>query len=324
MGEFLSVPIKDKVTEQGEASIVKYVACGMQGWRKRMEDAHVASVNIGQTKQTHLFGVFDGHGGKEVSQFVAAHITEELLANKNFNTNLKTALSETFMRLDEMMVETSGKLELKKYSKLSKEEDEIINQREKQNNKGNKNSQFELLNQLMGKNNEDIDIALVTGCTSCVCAIDEKNKKIYCANAGDSRAVICKKGIAIPLSVDHKPDLDSEKNRIYKAEGWVTEGRVKGNLNLSRSLGDLEYKQYKKLPPAEQMITAFPEIMVENLTPDVSFMVIACDGIWDCMSNQEICDLISTRFKARIGMKEIVEEIMDNCLATDIYNGILF
>jgi protein phosphatase 1G len=299
---------------------MKYVACGMQGWRKRMEDAHVASLNIGQSKSVSLFGVFDGHGGKEVSMFVAAHITEELLANKNFNTNLKTALTETFLRLDEMMVEPAGRIELKKNNKISKEEDEIINQREKQNSKG-KNSQFELLNQLMKQTNEEVDIALMTGCTSCVCAIDEQNKQIIVANAGDSRAVICKNGIAIPLSIDHKPDLDSEKNRIYKADGWVSEGRVKGNLNLSRSLGDLEYKQNKKLSAAEQMITAFPEIMVESLTDDVSFMVVACDGIWDCMTNQEICDFIGARLKNKVSIKDIVEEIMDNCLATDIYNG---
>jgi protein phosphatase 1G len=201
----------------------------MQGWRKRMEDAHVASLNIGQSKSISIFGVFDGHGGKEVSQFVSAHLTEELLNNKNFNTDLKTALSDTFLRLDEMMLEPAGKLELKKYNKLSKEEDEVINAREKQNNKG-KNSQYELLNQLMKQNNDDVDVAMMTGCTSCVCAIDEANKKIIVANAGDSRALICKNGIALPLSIDHKPDLDSEKNRIYKADGWVSEGRVKGKL----------------------------------------------------------------------------------------------
>ena len=84
----------------------------------------------------------------------------------------------------------------------------------------------------------------------------------------------------------------------------------------------MEYKQNKKLPPAEQMITAYPELMVENLTPDVNFIVIACDGIWDCMTNQEICDFISTKLKAKLSLKQIVEEIMDTCLATDIYNGI--
>ena len=60
MGEFLTVPIRDKVTEEGEISSLKYASCGMQGWRKRMEDSHIADLNI--AKNTHLFGVFDGHG----------------------------------------------------------------------------------------------------------------------------------------------------------------------------------------------------------------------------------------------------------------------
>jgi len=64
-----------------------------------------------------------------------------------------------------------------------------------------------------------------------------------------------------------------------------------GNLNLSRSLGDLEYKQNKKMGTEEQMITAYPDVVVENLTNDINFIVIACDGIWDCLTNQECCDL---------------------------------
>jgi serine/threonine protein phosphatase PrpC len=199
----------------------------MQGWRKRMEDAHICHLNLGPNKSTHVFGVFDGHGGKEVSLFVKQHFATELIANKSFNSNLKTALIETFTKMDELLLEPSGKNELKKYNKQSKEEDEIINQKEKGNKSGN--SQMDFFNQLFNKQ-DDIEIAMVTGCTSCVVVIDEKNKKIYCANAGDSRAVICsKKGVALAMSIDHKPELDSEKNRIYKAEGWVSEGRVKGS-----------------------------------------------------------------------------------------------
>jgi protein phosphatase 1G len=191
-----------------------------------MEDAHISHLNMGPNKSTHVFGVFDGHGGKEVSLYVKAHFGNELLSNKSFNTNLKTALTETFIKIDELLVQSDGKSELKKYAKQSKEEDEIINAKEKSgNSKGN--SQMDFINQMFNKQ-DDIDIAMVTGCTSNVVAIDEKNKKIYCANAGDSRAVLCKKGVAIALSTDHKPDLESEKTRIYKAEGWVSEGRIKG------------------------------------------------------------------------------------------------
>ena len=99
-----------------------------------------------------------------------------------------------------------------------------------------------------------------------------------------------------------------------------------GNLNLSRSLGDLEYKQNKKLGPEEQMITAFPEMKVENLTPDCDFIILACDGVWDCLTNQEICDIVKDRLRKEpnIILSKIIEDILENILATDIYNGINF
>lgn len=222
--------------------------------------------------------------------------------------------------MDEMLIEPQGKVELKKYAKLSREQDELQNAKEK----GSDNKQLDMFRKLFDpRQQEDTDIALMTGCTASVCAIDEANKKIYFANAGDSRAVLCKNGVAYPMSIDHKPELDEERNRIYKADGWVSEGRVKGNLNLSRSLGDLEYKQNTKIPPEEQMITAYPDVVVDNLTSECSFIVIACDGIWDCLTNQEACDFISERLKKNPNCKlsRIIEEMFDLIVAPDIYTG---
>jgi serine/threonine protein phosphatase PrpC len=79
------------------------------------------------------------------------------------------------------------------------------------------------------------------GCTANVILIEDM-KRIYVANAGDSRCVMGRAGRAIPLSFDHKPENDEERRRIEKAGSTITEGRVDGNLNLSRSLGDLKYK----------------------------------------------------------------------------------
>jgi serine/threonine protein phosphatase PrpC len=89
------------------------------------------------------------------------------------------------------------------------------------------------------------------------------------------------------MSIDHKPDLPTEKARIERAGGFVEENRVKGVLNLSRSLGDLEYKQDKNISVENQMITCVPEIKVERITKNNDFLVIACDGIWDCLTSQE-------------------------------------
>ena len=85
---------------------------------------------------------------------------------------------------------------------------------------------------------------------------------LYIANAGDSRAVLCRAGTAIPLSLDHKPAQMRERRRILNAGGFVNNvGRVNGNLNLSRSLGDLKYKANKEVSRPDQIISAEPDIV---------------------------------------------------------------
>jgi len=71
--------------------------------------------------------------------------------------------------------------------------------------------------------------------------------KVFCANAGDSRSVLIRSGKEFPLSIDHKPDDLLELTRIKNAGGAVMNGRINGNLNLSRAIGDFEYKQNKNL-----------------------------------------------------------------------------
>lgn len=101
------------------------------------------------------------------------------------------------------------------------------------------------------------------GCTANVALIHTANPNsanpkvtLYVANAGDSRSVLCRqtqdnKLENFDMSVDHKPDNIEEKRRIEKAGGFVSDGRVNGNLNLSRALGDLEYKRDDKLKSHE-------------------------------------------------------------------------
>jgi len=289
----------------------------MQGWRKRQEDAHISAVSQGEKKDIDVFGVFDGHGGKEISKFVSNHFIEELIINKNLPKDMSLALKETFIKMDEIMVTPESIEEIKKYARMSKEEDE------KQSKNEPPNSQMNLLSQLIGpKNPEANDIFMRTGCTACVLGIDETKKKLYFANAGDSRVVMCRKGIAEPQSEDHKPEMDSEKTRIYKADGWISDGRVKGNLNLTRGFGDLEYKQNKNLKPEEQMITANPDIKVVDFTEDIDFVIIGCDGIWDCLTNQQACDFVQKRLKENpeIKISKIVEEMLDSIIAKDLYN----
>ena len=289
----------------------------MQGWRKRQEDAHVAAIELGEQNNIDIFVVFDGHCVKYISQFVSNHFIDELVKNKNLENDFSQALKETFIKMDEIMTTPESIEEIKKYARLSKEADDL------QTKKEPPNSQMVLLSQLMGqKDPEANDINMRTGCTACVLGIDEKNKKLYFANAGDSRVVMSKKGVAFAQSEDHKPEKEIEKARIYKAEGWISDGRVKGNLNLTRGFGDLEYKKNKTLKPEEQMITANPDIKVVDFEKDIDFVIIGCDGIWDCLKNQDACDFVAKRLKENPSGKisKIIEEMMDSIVAKDLYN----
>ncbi|KHN79397.1 putative protein phosphatase 2C F42G9.1 [Toxocara canis] len=118
-----------------------------------------------------------------------------------------------------------------------------------------------------------------SGTTACVLLLFKD--KVIVANAGDSRAVLCRKGVAIDLSVDHKPEDDSERARIEAAGGEISiDGRVNGGLNLSRALGDHFYKKNDSLPLKDQMISAQPDVTLHPIEPDDEFVVVACDGIW--------------------------------------------
>ena len=154
------------------------------------------------------------------------------------------------------------------------------------------------------------------GCTANV-ALLVKNE-LYVSNAGDSRCVLSSKGVAIEMSYDHKPDNDIEKDRIHKAGGYISDGRINGNLNLSRAIGDLEYKKDDKIGVHEQLIVAVPDIKKRILTSDDEFIVLGCDGIWECMSNQEIVDWTAKKLKDKEkSLSKVVEEFLDTIVAND-------
>lgn len=144
-----------------------------------------------------------------------------------------------------------------------------------------------------------------------------KEDRVFCANVGDSRAVASVKGVAEPLSSDHKPYLQEEFDRITAAGGWVDCNRVNGNLALSRALGDFIFKRNDKIKPEEQMVTAYPDVQVRTITPEWEFIVLACDGIWDVMTNDEVVAFVRQNIAAGVDPEDICESIMMQCLAPD-------
>lgn len=312
MGAYLSAPNTEKRSTDGssnacsDGSKISYGASDMQGWRMKQEDAHIHEVDFRGNSQEALFSVFDGHGGPEVSNFCMmnfpAQLTEALSNANDTDASLLDAMRKGYLKLDEMLLSDEGRAFVQNYDN---------------GNSANRARSF------MDEGNDKINNV---GCTAVSCYI--KDNKMYIANAGDSRIVLCRGGTAIELSTDHKPEVAEEERRIKAAGGSISEdGRVNGNLNLTRAIGDFEYKRDKKLDPADQIITANPELYSLEIVADDEFLVLGCDGIWESWTSQQIVDYLRERFLKLEGdqlMSGIVEELLDKLLSPGVSetNGI--
>jgi len=343
----MSAPITEKHGETGENEYFEYGVSSMQGWRIDMEDAHLACLDAKTEHQfSGIYGVFDGHGGREVAQFCSRHLLEVWKGSKGLKEGkMAESLAETFLGMDDLMRKESSYKEL---NQLAKRPDRNPLDADGEDGEQMRDAQAQVKQLLMGfrqgmnktgeEGDDDIrfdDDAVDTlaeavamgsdagernlvgpsaGCTAVVAVVVKD--EIIVANAGDSRCVFCRKGKAVAMSRDHKPLDHDEADRIQRAGGFVTDGRVNGSLNLSRALGDMEYKQNRDLNPRQHAVTAFPEIFSCRLHKDDEFIILACDGIWDVMTNQEAVDFVRER-NGKLPLQKICEEICDYCLAPD-------
>ena len=237
--------------------------------RSTMEDCHrivpdllesLQNVNTQNKKDLSLFsyfGVYDGHGGRQIVDFLDENLERNIALEllQPDEADIKERLMRAFLITD------------------------------------------------MQSRRNDIT---VSGATA-VCALIKSDvtlgRCLYVANVGDSRAVlISQRGnkdercfrndgyYATRLSYDHRAEDEDEQKRIKEAGGFITRQRVLGILAVSRSFGDHGMKDF---------VTATPYITEtylkeRGLTP---FLILACDGVWDVMSDQEAGDLILDKYK---------------------------
>ena len=183
---------------------------------------------------------------------------------------------------------------------------------------------LELLSAALRKAFLDIDQALlihqnnsngtdVSGCTSVTCMITPTH--IVCANAGDSRSVCGVGETVFAMSEDHKPSDEKERLRIENAGGHVQWKRVNGDLAVSRAFGDFQYKNRDDLPPEEQKVSCFPDIKIKERLPTDDVLILACDGLWDVMTNDEAIALCREIYQSGESSIELVaEEMVDVAL----------
>ncbi|GAM25400.1 hypothetical protein SAMD00019534_085750 [Acytostelium subglobosum LB1] len=130
---------------------------------------------------------------------------------------------------------------------------------------------------------EPIQYSGTTTVTALIRVNANNERMLYIANAGDARAVIAQNGVAERLSHDHKGSDSKEVQRIIEAGGFVVNNRVNGMLAVTRSLGDHSMKEY---------VVGEPFMRTVQLDSTYTHLILACDGLWDVISDQEAIDLI--------------------------------
>ncbi|KAF5898600.1 integrin-linked kinase-associated serine/threonine phosphatase 2C isoform X1, partial [Clarias magur] len=256
----------EKKVCKGLAKLKGYVAA-RRGEREDMQDAHVILPNLHtNTLPTHVsrlgyFAVFDGHGGARASQFAAEHLHHTLLSKfpkgevENLDKLVRKCLLDTFRHTDE---------------------------------------------EFLKKASSQKPVWKDGSTATCMFVVDDD---LYVANLGDSRAVLCRvehtedgeeKCVCVPLSKEHNPTIYEERMRIQRAGGTVRDGRVLGVLEVSRSIGDGQYKRCG--------VISTPDLRRCTLSPKDKFVILACDGLFKVFSADE-----AVRFVNKFLKDEVVE-----------------
>lgn len=291
-----------------------------------------------------IIGVFDGHGGSFVSRFVSENFMtvfnnswtklclKQLKLNKsedsikdnriirvgqfnNLNTNstnadiydvvkitsdkLKQAIIETFLDLDQLLRTKECEFIVNEYKHFKRD-----------------NLYLNNIPDLLSKENLELNyeenFAYHMGTTANVVFIYENY--LIVANTGDSKTVLYSDGKAIELNTEHKTSTPGESERILKSGYSIHNNRVDGKLNLTRAIGDLQFKN-KKLRPTEQAVTSYPEITTFELSENSEFLICACDGIWDCVEPLKLCEYIKKEIDKGINLSQISAQIEDMILS---------
>ncbi|KAK4785794.1 hypothetical protein SAY86_002483 [Trapa natans] len=223
---------------------------------------------------SHFFGVYDGHGGPQVANYCREHIhfaLAEEICSAEEHLNLCNGIAG-----DRRQVQWEGAFK----NCFQRVDDEI-------GGKVSRLCQNEGVERPSGGVCCEPVAHETVGSTAVVALVCSSH--IIVANCGDSRAVLLRGKESMALSVDHKPDLEKEYTRIEAAGGKVIQWkgyRVFGVLAMSRSLGDRYLKPW---------IIPEPEVMFLPRVRDDELLILASDGLWDVMTNQEACEAARRR-----------------------------
>jgi len=289
----------------------------MQGWRRNMEDNGVI---MDLPNGVGIAALFDGHGGEEVSGYLSKHFATGLGGDEPDMSD--AGLKKHYMDVDASIWSPEGAAEIPG----------CIN--------GPKSRPATHRMKLLQMKNANPDLPhaavegrLITetcGATAVACLFCGDSELVV-ANTGDSRCIISSGGVVKELSSDHSLKDAAEVARVQAAGYEVCASntsdtlRIGGTLAVPRAMGDFSFKQTEGIAPDAQAVVAMPDIVRHTISPQDEFVVLACDGVFDVKSSQEVVDYIRAGLvepsQAAQNLTPTLVSLLDECCAKEIVAG---
>ncbi|PWN35599.1 PP2C-domain-containing protein [Meira miltonrushii] len=279
-------------------------------WRRTMEDAHAFVYDFGSVHGQGYFGVFDGHAGKHSAEWCGQHFHEYLLDTlvNHSNQSVPDIFNKTYHSVDQQLSQLADQLGSSSgctaVTVLLRLEDEDgkpaahaetggVDKTSRKDSSKSKDASSKI--EGVSANVSKDGLVEVSG--------EKIRRVLYTANVGDARAVLCRGGKAVRLTYDHKGSDAQEAKRIMDAGGFVMNNRVNGVLAVTRSLGDAAMKDF---------VVGAPYTTETTLSDQDSFLIVACDGLWDVADDQDAVDLIRDEEDPQVAAARLLQHALSN------------
>lgn len=143
----------------------------------------------------------------------------------------------------------------------------------------------------------------------------QHKRMLYTANVGDTRIVLFRNGHSVRLTYDHKASDSIEMQRVEQAGGLIMKSRVNGMLAVTRSLGDKFF---------DSLVVGNPFTTSVEITTDDRFLILACDGLWDVIDDQEACEMIKDMDNSNEAAKTLVRHALENGTTDNVTVMVIF
>ncbi|XP_057452446.1 protein phosphatase 2C 57 isoform X2 [Lotus japonicus] len=286
----------DAPSSMTETPAIRWGSVSLQGPREEMEDDIV--VRSDGLDGFSFAAVFDGHGGFSSVEFLRDELYKECLEALQGGLLLAgkdfKAIKEA---LEEAFIKTDARL--LKWLEMNGEDDE-------------------------------------SGATAT--AMFTGDDELLIAHIGDSSAVLCRSGKAEVLTSPHRPCGSNktslqEIKRIREAGGWLNNGRICGDIAVSRAFGDQRFKTKKnemlqkgveegtwskkfisRVQFNNDLVVAFPDVYQVALGSDTEFVVLASDGLWDYMSSSDAVSFVRDQLRKHGNIQQACEALANAAL----------